>query len=290
MADDTGLVPPTVALYPELVALHHQTNLFHVQNPTDSDFSIEFQTRRYRVSVIKPGIFALRKASLKVPSMAECRLHPRIIEYLLSLKNGTVFFFGGFSTGKTTACSAYLVEKVRRDGGLGISLEDPAELPIEGDHGSGRIYQQSISRKDIEARVQEMMRASFDFSLVSELRTPLMCQVFLMAGLAGRIWMTTGHGDSIIEGLIRVVSLASAVNSGGELGAMAIRSQLAETFQAAILMKEIDGRYVPCEYLLREPSTVSMIRANDFAALRNNIETTKRRLQSFNAGPLVEAQ
>jgi hypothetical protein len=88
--------------------------------------------------------------------------------------------------------------------------------------------------------------------------------------------------------LRRVVSLASALNTGGDTGAKATYNQLADGFQAAILMKQINGRYSPSDILLRSRTVKACLLNGDLDALQNSINLTKSRLQSNSSLPLID--
>jgi twitching motility protein PilT len=287
-AGKSSLVPVTHDLHGDLRELFAQAMAVYTRDRSEPDFLLTYSGHRYRVALIREGAFALRRTSSVVPSLAQCRFHPRIIEHLLSINSGTVFVFGEFSSGKTTAVSSFLAAKVKHDGSLGVALEDPSELPLEGEYGQGRIYQISVSRNEIESRAQDMMRTNFSAMMFSELRSPMMSYVFLQAGLIGRLLMTTGHASNIIDGLRRVVSLASALNTGGDTGAKATYNQLADGFQAAILMKQINGRYSPSDILLRSRTVKACLLNGDLDALQNSINLTKSRLQSNSSLPLID--
>ena len=286
---EKGLVRPEPDVLEELRGLYAVVSQAYQRAPGDPDFLITHGGRQYRVAYIKSEVFALRRAVTSVPRLAQCGIHPRIIEHLLGLRAGTVLFFGKFSTGKTTAASAYLVEFVRRNGTLGLTLEDPAELALEGDYDGGRIYQLSIRRSEIEEKTQDIMRTNFDALMVSEIRTPLMGQVIFQAGAAGRLVSSTGHGEKIPDGLNRLISIAGGTNTSGEAGAQSNLNLLADSFQAAILMEEVEPhRYGATSYLLRSNDVAACIRKGDFSALNNCIDMLMARLASRSAGPLVD--
>lgn len=261
--------------YDELAELHKLVEETYSRNTEDADFPIFWDGMRMRGSLIVRDIYNLRRALDLVPNLSSCGIHPTIIRHILSLTKGTIFIFGGFKTGKTTTASAIQVEYVRHHSLLGLTIEDPAEINFDGEHGGGRIIQISLRRSEVEKKMEELMRSTFDTLLVSEIRSGAMAQAVYRAGAAGRLITVTGHGGSIEEGFARVHALASASNTSGEIGAASSLALLADSFELALLMVEIDeGVYGATEYLVGNAETRALLRKGDFAGLANPIAQT----------------
>lgn len=230
---------------------------------------------RFRCSVIRDGVYAYRRIMDAVPKLSSCGIHPRLIEYMLGIKSGMVLFMGEFSSGKTTAASAYLVEHVKKNNDLAIALEDPSELPMDGDHGGGRIYQLSVNRSEIEDKAYGLVRTNYDALYYSELRGALMTYSAIRTAAGGRLLVSTVHGATIPQGLNRTISLTNSLNTGGDTGASSVLGLFAESLKVVVFMKEFDGGgYGPSNCLIVGQDERSAISKGDFSGLENSIERT----------------
>lgn len=216
-----------------------------------------------------------------IPSLAACGLHHKIIKHILEIKSGMVLFVGEFSSGKTTAASAYLVEHVRKNGGLAIALEDPSELPTGGDHGPGRIYQLSLNRSEIDRKAHDLVRSNYDVLYYSELRGALMTSSAISSAEGGKVIISTVHGPTIPQALRRTINLTSSMNTGGDMGVSSILGSFANSLKAVVFMNEFEtGGYGPTNYLLVNDDVRAAISKGDFAGLDNSIDRTQRVLRA----------
>lgn len=280
-ANGNTLVPPKDTDLDDLRRLYELTHAQWLRNTAEPDFSIEYNKIRFRCSVIMDGVFVFRRLLDTVPSLSACGLHPKIIKHMLEIKSGMVLFVGEFSSGKTTAASAYLVEHVRKNGGLAVALEDPSELPTAGDHGPGRIYQLSLNRTEIEKKAHDLVRSNYDLLYYSELRGALMTWSAILSAAGGRVIISTVHGPTIPQALSRTINLTSSLNTGGDMGASSVLGSFADSLKMVVFMTEFEnGGYGPTDYLIVNDDVRSIIRKGDFAGLDNSIERTLRVLRA----------
>lgn len=280
------LLSPPADLHADMYALFKNVFDMYKRNPDVIDFAVNHDDYMYRVSVISDVnglVFAVRRGAKEVPDFQRaCGVHPDIISRLLSVKSGLVLFIGPFSSGKSTAAAALLRAFVMYTGGFGLTLEDPPELPLSGDHGDGRILQIQVTRDRIEQEISNIMRATFDAVLVSELRTPKMAAEAIQNASAGRLVISTLHADSIPSGLQRLASMASGVTGSSDAALRFSANLLADGFQAAVEMAHLGERqWGAVRYLLSEncwgqggiKGVDGKIRNGEFAALRNDMMT-----------------
>lgn len=280
-ANGNTLVPPKEDQIEDLKRLYDQTYETWLRNKSDPDFSIEYDKIRFRCSVIMDNVFVYRRMLDTVPNLSACGLHPKIVKYMLDIKSGMVLFVGEFSSGKTTAASAYLVEHVKKNGGLAIALEDPSELPTNGDHGPGRIYQISLNRTEIEQKAHDLVRSNYDVLYYSELRGALMTWSAILSAAGGRVIISTVHGPTIPQALSRTINLTNSLNTGGDMGAASVLGLFADSLKVVVFMNEFEtGGYGPTGYLLVNDDVRASLRKGDFAGLNNSIDRTLSSLRA----------
>ena len=283
---ETGgrLLPPPAEVLPDLTVLYRAVSLAYQRNPKVMDFAVLHDDLLYRVAVIQDinhnnGVFALRRGPKSVPTFAQCGIHPAIIAQMLTLTSGLILFIGPFSSGKTTAGSAFLSAFVTATGGLGMTLEDPPELPLSGDHGEGRIFQCQVAREDIDQEISNIMRTTFDILLISEIRTPRMAAEVIQNGSAGRLVVSTLHSDSIHAGLARMGMMAAGATGSSDGAMRSSLGLLADSFQVAIEMAQIGtNQWGAVRYLMRDKDVPGKIRNGEFASLQNSIQMQMNRL------------
>jgi twitching motility protein PilT len=289
LGGDTRLLPPPADLLHELKQLFRVVDQQRQNAPGIAEFAVPFDDVMYRVAVIEDvrgRVYALRKGSSRIPPLSECGIHPAIIAHLTGLSEGLVLFAGGFGAGKTTAASSF-VRDYTMQGALSISLEDPPELPLSGDHGKGRCLQVQVNRKNIDEEVEATLRMAFDLLFISEIRTPSMAKEAINASINGKLIVSTLHADSPVNAVTRLASLGSD-GMHGQASERVMRDMLGSGLAAVVYMSKLpDGRRAATDYLLGGPDVRAKIAANEIAGLQNSVNMLRNRL-SMNM-PLVSS-
>lgn len=277
---DARLLPPPEPLLHELKQLYRVVDQQRQNAPGMVEFAVPFDDVMYRVAVIEDvrgRVYALRKGSNRVPPLSECGVHPAIIAHLMRLKEGLVLFAGGFGAGKTTAASAF-VRDFTMQGALSIALEDPPELPLSGDYGSGRCLQVQVNRKRIDEEIEATLRMAFDLLFISEIRTPTSAKEVINASINGKLIVSTIHADNPVSAVTRLASLGSD-GLAGHAGERVMRDMLGSGLAAVIYMNRLqDGRRAASDYLLGGPDVRAKIAANEIAGLQNSVNMLRNRL------------
>ncbi|KDM89948.1 ATPase, T2SS/T4P/T4SS family [Photobacterium galatheae] len=190
-------------------------------------FRIAYFNRLYRVTIIK-SVDGM---------MAECRAQPRQLIPLNQIgfpsqiknwtlnerlcKGGLILVVGAVGSGKTTTCAAIAKARVELFGGVLLTIEDPAELPMHGRIGNGLCIQYEIETKEdfLEAgrlalRCYPADKAGIMF--IGEIRDSKSASLALRASLDGRLVVATMHGDSVTSALQRLVSYTTEEMSRDE--------------------------------------------------------------------------
>lgn len=245
-----------------------------------STFRLNLRGKLYRCTIIKSvaGVFAdLRVQPMKLMTIDEIDINP-IIKYQ-SLhprlnKGGLILVIGAPGEGKTTTCSALLIERLKRFGGMCLTIEDPAELRLHGTHGAGQCIQVEVEGREefVEAgrlamRCYPTNKPSIMF--IGEIRDSTSASLALRAALDGRLVIATFHADSIISALKRIVSYASA-----EMSEVEARALLYNGFRLCMQQKLSNGS-VAGEVLIDTPTAAPLIRIGKFDQLGSEIDQQK---------------
>jgi len=167
-----------------------------VARVTVADGQLVFVCRRYRPL---PGSLV----SLGVPqSIADKLLDP-------GLKEGLVVFIGKAGSGKTTAATSFIRERLASFGGVCWTIENPIELPLQGQHGKGWCYQiEAVNDDEIGPAVRHMLRTTPNIIFIGEVRDGLAVREAIAAATSGHLVVTTFHAGDLLTGLARLSRLA----------------------------------------------------------------------------------
>lgn len=268
----------------EIRRLYKAVDATYRQSDEAMEFSVPFDDVMYRVAVIqdvRQTVFALRRGAVHLPAFEQCGVDAQIVKKMGQIKSGLVLFSGSFSAGKTTAASSYVLYKTMM-GGLSITLEDPPELNLSGDHGRGRCLQVPIEREHIEKAIESTLRMSFDLLFVSEIRTPKIASEVINASINGKLIVSTIHSDGAVSSVSRLASLAQAgagIGGGNQAQSRIFQEMLASGLAAVVHMTKLsEDRRAATEYLLGNQETKSKIAAGEFQSLQNSINILKNKL------------
>lgn len=190
-------------------------------------FRVGYLNRLYRVTLIKSvdGVLAeCRSQPRELIPLGQIGLPPQVRNWTLNerlCKGGLILVVGPVGSGKTTTCAAIAKARVELFGGVLLTIEDPAELPMHGRIGNGLCIQYEIETQDdfVEAgrlalRCYPADKAGIMF--IGEIRDSKSAALALRASLDGRLVVATMHGDSVISALKRIVSFTTEEMSKDE--------------------------------------------------------------------------
>ncbi len=283
-AGDGDLHPVPDNLSDDVRRLYESVKVQYRNMPNAHEFSVPFDDVMYRVAVIndvRQMVFALRRGATRVPSIDECGVPSVIVDRIMGLKNGLVLCAGGFGVGKTTLLSAYAMAYSMK-GALVITLEDPPELALSGDHGLGRILQVQMNRSDIEAEIESTMRMNFDMLFLSEIRTPIMASEAINASVNGKLIVSTIHADSAVSAVSRLASLAAG-NGNSEKDSAAsrvMREMMGQGMAAVLYVSKEKGKREVSEILLGNQNVKSKIYQGEYSRLQDDVRQLTAQLKN----------
>jgi twitching motility protein PilT len=199
---------------------------------TENEFMLDYDGVRYRCSKI-PSVtmtwYALRRAKVPIPRLGELKLELPAVQHLgwLGNKSGLVLIAGATGDGKTTTACALLQEYLLTFGNIAVTVEDPPELPLEGEYPPyGRCFQLKVENGDFASAMRATMRYMPRYILLGEVRDPYGASQALSAAINGHLVITTIHAGSVVEALQRLLKYA-AVADESELARQILSEGLA---------------------------------------------------------------
>lgn len=188
-----------------------------------SSYSIIYEGFFFRVerTVSMYGVmFCMRKMPKKVPDLISLGYPLPLVKYLsaLSSASGLILLGGATGSGKTTTISSLLREYLIRDGGFAYTIEDPFEMPLDGEYhaanGSiGLCKQTQPVNDDWGASLRSALRSRPRYIMIGEIRSPEAASECLRASTSGHLVLATIHANNVSDVIDALIKHAS----GGEM-------------------------------------------------------------------------
>lgn len=195
--------------YNSLIAVQHK----------ESSYSMNYQGTFFRIEnvlAVSGRMYCLRRMPRTVPSIHDLNFDRKFIYQLLSLSSnsGLILWSGSTGSGKTTAISSLLVEYLKSEGGFAYTIEDPAEMPLEGVYNAtngsiGFCKQTEVKEDNWSVPLKSALRSRPRYIFIGEIRTPDSAKECLRASISGHLVLATIHSSSITDALNSLVKYAS---------------------------------------------------------------------------------
>lgn len=249
-------------------------------------FRIAYMNRLYRCTLIKSveGLIAeCRSQPRELIPLPQIGLPSQIRNWVVNErlnKGGLILVVGAVGSGKTTTCAAIAKSRVELFGGVLLTIEDPAELPMHGRIGKGLCIQYEIENKEdfLEAGRLAMRCYPADkagIMFIGEIRDAESASLALRASLDGRLVVATMHGDSVITALKRLVSYASQQMSMEEA-----YSLLYNGFRLCLHQKRTKTEF-NVEFLADTESTARLMLQGELEKLGSEIDMQRIKLKNL---------
>lgn len=184
---------------------------------TANEFRLEYDKIPYRASVIDGQTerwIAVRRLLTEVPRLRNVVQKPLVFNTLGRIGKkgaGLILISGSTGSGKTTTAGAILQEFLLQFGDFAITIEDPPELPLEGNYNNfGRCIQKQVVDGDFAGPLRAALRYNPKYIFLGEIRDPNGASEMLRAASSGHLCIATIHSSSISEALTAVLKYAAS--------------------------------------------------------------------------------
>jgi len=193
----------------------------------NSSYSVSYENILFRVerTMTVSGIqYCIRKMPQEVPNFADLGYRKYFSNYITSFgkASGLILWAGATGTGKTTSISALLKEFLFQEGGFAYTIEDPAEMPLDGEYtalnGSfGLCKQTEPVNNNWGDCLKSALRSKPRYILVGEIRSPDAASECLRAATSGHLVLSTIHANNISDAINSVVKYAASSDMSEDL-------------------------------------------------------------------------
>ncbi|WP_313025494.1 ATPase, T2SS/T4P/T4SS family [Pseudomonas lopnurensis] len=156
-------------------------------------------------------LFILNRSAVQILPLDSLGLPGALHDVLLSESiRGLVFICGEMGSGKTSSAASIVKARLELHGGTALTVEDPPEPLLHGEHGPGRCIQIPVSRKNggYQEALIRALRTRAELLLVGEVRDPPTAAEVVQACINGHLIVCTGHAGSVVQGIERLAALA----------------------------------------------------------------------------------
>lgn len=181
------------------------------------EFSVCHNKTAYRVSLLDSmtdEVYVLRRFPASAPSLDSLKLHSVFVQRFLKPKlQGLLLVTGAYASGKTTTASAIVKGRLENLGGVAVTIEDPIEMPLEGEYEKGVCYQTWVQDGNFAPHVKSSARWAPSMLFLGEIRDGATALEALKASINGIFVVATFHAASIEAALQRFHALAASEDS-----------------------------------------------------------------------------
>ena len=204
--------------------------------------------------------FCMRKMPRQVPSFTQLGFDARLVSHLMSLSNasGLILWAGPTGSGKTTAISSLVREYLIKEGGFAYTIEDPAEMPLDGEYkalnGTLGLCKQTLAINDNwGAMLKSALRSKPRYIFVGEIRTPECASECLRAATSGHLVLSSIHANNVSDAINSLVKYASSSDMSEDLAydliSRGLLGVIHQTLQGA------ERKYPQVSFLFANPDT-----------------------------------
>ena len=241
--------------------------------------------------------YALRRSLISITSLEELGVPDHLVECLdyVSVRRGLILVVGSMGAGKTTFASAVMHRFLTKIGGVGVTIEDPPELPLEGPVGNaGMCFQLRCRLPKTDDRVYEggpLLPTAFEafvsslrmaprFLMLGEIRENESASQIIRAGGIGNVVIGTLHAEDVLSGISNLEKMA-VQNDSEDM----VRAHMATGLALVVHCDQVQTReraVVRYKYLFTTGQTdiAELIRAGKVKLLVGNLERQEKMIEA----------
>ncbi len=247
------------------------------QRQNRSAYIARFAETDYRVNIFRSGrqneneTVQLRRLHNTVPGLSDTALPHALIDALQTRtsSSGMVIISGVVGVGKTWTASAIFTAALAKHGLSGAAIEDPPELPLEGEWGDGFCWQIGADEHSIGEAVFDSLRRGMRAIMIGEVRTSDAAREAINAAAAGYLVIFCLHAGSPVHAVQRLLGLAAEAGREEMVAAM-----MAEGLVALVHLEPSTApqKWAQASALFGTKKVAATIRNQSFHTLVDEIE------------------
>lgn len=239
--------------------------------------------RGHKQVTVEGTMHILRRLPKNPPDIDKLGLATPVVRILTSARfapgGGLILVCGEAGHGKSTTVAALVMARVVAHGSYCLTVEDPPEFPLHGDHVAqsgkmGKVVQVPVGDGGFERALRNALRCypanvRGSMLMVGEVQDSGTAGQLLRAAMNGQLVLSTVHAANPIAAIERIVSLATPV-----IGEDQARSILAQSLRAVLHQKLSDGRMSMSPLFSTNATTpvASKISQGTFSSLSNELQ------------------
>jgi twitching motility protein PilT len=254
--------------------------------------------RGHRQQSIDGEFLILRQMPLVLPDLVTLGL-PEAIQYILMHqelnRGGLVLICGEPGNGKSTTTAAMIKARLQTYGGFCLTLENPVEMPLHGQHGNGFCIQTPVEEGNFEDALSAAMRcyptAAKSILYLGEVRSAETAAEALRIANNGHLVITTLHSSSVLTCLKRLLSLSKTKSMSDEEAASLLSTSLRLVLHQKLEQGPNDTKQLKVGFLFSESNhspAANRIRSGNVDNLITEIEQQNQMLKTGQIGRLLE--
>lgn len=258
---------------------------------TGLDFRAHWDGVDYRVQrleTLNGDVYVCRRLLDKPIPFGELGYSKKLQEAMLTdnfTRGGLVLVTGSTGDGKSMTLASWLIERLKRFGGTACTVENPIEIILQGQYGSGSVvgtcYQTEVrSDADFSSAVVRLLRAAPNMIMLGEIRGRDVAAQAVLAGTSGHLVSSTLHANDLATALERLKNMTREAG----LDVSFLADALCAVFHQEMSTSSFGGKEVRTlkvtPLIISGATNETGIRANlrsgEFSLLASEIERQKR--------------
>ncbi|MFP3637927.1 ATPase, T2SS/T4P/T4SS family [Paraburkholderia sp. SIMBA_054] len=255
------------------------------------DARIEYGDRTFRIMqqyTVRGDVYVCRDIRADPIPFGDIGFPKRLVDALIHprmRKGGLILWTGSAGAGKSTSQASYVTEFLKTFGGTAWTVENPAEIDIDGPHVGrndtvGTCYQTEVKDdSEFAVAIQRLLRAAPNLIMLGEIRTPSAAAQAVLAGMSGHVVSSTLHGSDVSTALERLKNLVKESGLDAHMLADALSAVIHQTMTVETFADR-SRRLITVSPLVigssaNESSTRANLRKGDYSLLSSEIARQK---------------
>ena len=211
------LAPAPEELMDDIQELKRICEAFHKETRR-TEYAINYDSRLYRVTVANDlqnhETYIIRQTPDEIRPIDKIGLSTALIQSVNDVKQtGLVLISGPMGAGKTSTAASIVSQRIKQTGLLGVSIEDPIETLLQGQHGHGRCIQLEVGeREGYASATKKAFRMGATTFLLGEIRDGDTAHEVLKASLSMFV-VATIHASSVIDAIEKYIVFCEEKNN-----------------------------------------------------------------------------